>query len=54
MCIDDTLLFAPDMKGIDDVLRKLQEDKHMLFGIKDEVARFLGVNIDHSKNGGSL
>ena len=47
--VDDTLYFVPDMKDIDDVLRKLNEVKQMQFEIKDEVAGFLGVRMEPSK-----
>ena len=49
--VDDTLLFAPNVKDIDDVLRRLKESKKMQFGIEDEVAGFLRVNIDRSQDG---
>jgi hypothetical protein len=45
--IDDTLLYAPDMKDIDDVIRRLTKEHKMTLEVKDDdVAGFLGVHID--------
>jgi hypothetical protein len=49
--VDDTLFFSPDLKNIDDLLRRLEDSKQMQFNIEDEVAGFLGVNIDRSQDG---
>jgi hypothetical protein len=43
--VDDTLLFARDMKDIDNVLSKLVNEQGMGLEVEDSVAGFLGVHI---------
>ena len=43
--VDDTLLFARDMKDINAVLHKLVHEQGMALEIEDDVAGFLGVHI---------
>ena len=43
--VDDTLLYARDMKDIDEVLDKLVNQQKMALEVEDDVAGFLGVHI---------
>ena len=43
--VDDTLLYARNQQDIDDVIRRLTEERSMTLEIEDEVAGFLGVDI---------
>jgi hypothetical protein len=53
--VDDTLLFAKDMKDIDEVLAKLQAPPHnMLLEEEDDVAGFLGVHIQRDNKKGEV
>jgi Reverse transcriptase (RNA-dependent DNA polymerase) len=47
--IDDTLLYACDMKDIDDVIRKLTDEHKMTLEVEDDVTGFLGAHIDRNK-----
>jgi histone deacetylase 1/2 len=48
--VDDTLLFAKDMKDIDDIIAALQA-AGMELEVEDDVAGFLGVHIDRRDDG---
>jgi hypothetical protein len=48
--VDDTLLFAKDMKDIDDIIAAL-EAAGMELEVEDDVAGFLGVHIDRRDDG---
>ena len=52
--VDDTLLFARDMKDIDDVLNKLVHEQGMALEIEDDVAGFLGVHIQRDPATGTI
>jgi hypothetical protein len=52
--VDDTLLYARDMKDIDDVIRRLTDEHKMTLEVEDDVARFLGVHIDCNKETGEV
>ena len=52
--VDDTLLFARDMKHIDDILRRLVDDEKMALEVEDDVAGFLGVHIDKNNATGEI
>lgn len=52
--VDDTLLYAKDMKDIDEVLRRLTDEQEMALEIEDDVAGFLGVQIKRHKDHVSL
>jgi hypothetical protein len=52
--IDDTLLYARDMKDIDDVIRRLTNEHKMTLKVEDNVAGFLGVHIDCNKETGEV
>jgi Reverse transcriptase (RNA-dependent DNA polymerase) len=52
--VDDTLLYARDMKDIDDVIRKLADEHKMTLEVEDDVTRFLGVHIDRNKETGEV
>ena len=43
--VDDTLLYARNDRDIDEVIRKLTEDRKMTLEIEESVAGFLGVDI---------
>ena len=43
--VGNTLLCARNESDVDEVLRKLQDDKKMQLEIKDDMAGFLGVKI---------
>jgi Reverse transcriptase (RNA-dependent DNA polymerase) len=47
--VDGTLLYARDMKDINDVIKALTKEHKMTLKVEDNVARFLGVHIDHNK-----
>jgi hypothetical protein len=51
--VDDTSLYARNMRDIDDVIRRLSTDEHkMTLEVEDNVAGFLGVHIDRNKETG--
>jgi len=52
--VDDTLLYARNMKDIDDVIKALTEDHKMTLEIEDDVAGFLGVHIERNKETGEV
>ena len=52
--VDDTLLFARDMKHIDDILEKLVNEQKMALEVEDDVAGFLGVHIDRNAATGEI
>jgi Reverse transcriptase (RNA-dependent DNA polymerase) len=52
--VDDTLLYARDMKDIDDVIRRLTDEHKMTLKVEDNVAGFLGVHIDRNKETGEV
>ena len=52
--VDDTLLFAKEEKDIEDVIKKLKEERHMDLEIEDDVAGFLGVDITKNQETGEI
>ena len=52
--VDDTLLFARDRSDIDDVLDKLRSEELELEVENEDVAGFLGVQIDYNEEDGSI
>jgi Reverse transcriptase (RNA-dependent DNA polymerase) len=52
--VDDTLLYARDMKDIDDVIKALTKEHKMTLEVKDNVAGFLGVHINCNKETGEV
>jgi hypothetical protein len=52
--VDDTLLYARDMKDIDDVIKQLTEKHKMVLEVEDDVAGFLGVHIERDSKTGKV
>jgi hypothetical protein len=52
--VDDTLLFARDMKDIDVMLHRLTHEQGMGLEIEDDVAGFLGVHIERNDVTGEI
>jgi hypothetical protein len=52
--IDDALLYACDLKDIDDVIKALTDEHKMTLEVKDDVAGILGVHINCNKEIGEV
>jgi hypothetical protein len=52
--VDDTLLFAHDMKDINNMLHRLTHEQGMGLEIEDDVAGFLGVHIECNDTTGEI
>lgn len=52
--VDDTLLYAEKDEYIDEVLRRLQEERQMSLEVEDDVAGFLGVDIKKDPTTGNI
>ena len=48
--VDDTLFYSPKTEYIDEVVKKLREECHMELEEEDDVAGFLGVDIQDRRN----
>ena len=52
--VDDTLLYARNMKDIDDVIERLTKEHRMTLEVEDDVAGFLGVHINKNRETGEV
>ena len=52
--VDDTLLYARNKEDIDEVIRRLQDERKMSLEAEDEVAGFLGVHIKRDPTTGEV
>ena len=52
--VDDTRLYAKDMKDIDHVIERLRHERKLALEVEDDVAGFLGVNIKRDRSNGRV
>jgi hypothetical protein len=52
--VNDTLFFSPKQEFIDDVIKTLQDMHGMDLEVKQDVAGFLGVHLDHDPSTGHI
>jgi len=52
--VDDTLLYAKDIKDIEEVLQRLTDEEHMELEAETEVAGFLGVLLERDDKEGTV